>query len=1256
MTSRADPVANNAFLIAPIVVDVLCLDAPISVNGPMTNFSRLPYFDGQRSVNADRPYLSETVVEPALSNTSMTLATGAHLHWTLPKILTQSSDEHEDSLSYPAVPTVWLVRRHLADGSEKSWIVESDYLHPASSGSVHNSISFPVHADQNKAEQPYRYVGRAYSTDKLDELDRPEESDYLPELTATGYGDLSFAAFYPNCHSVFGFYDETPPSKLAGSRYEIFGWYRRADKDFCATKAFRNTLRNITVENFQKNYGWNLNQAELELLAANSVQQIRMVCRGQIVLGNKPATQNLALQAAAKKPKGHKVAIGHTASEALSALLAAHSARNLKAPQKRVAQNEVEDQLELLTLFGAMQGRDIDIEPKFKEARHSKGFSARRSGVRWTLSPAHTTGQKGARANAADAIGLDAVDIDSTLNNPSSAARYLNRLNELEERVEQLSSRLNEERTLLFASWCKYMTAAYPPSDQRSDFPDPDQIKMFIEDRLSRQFSTQENRTYQTTLNNLATAKSDRDRVKNRLAKAILDVKKDQVSPSLRSIAAPRYWTPNEPVLLLTGDGVNVGRRFLHDTSVTAKVVIASAEPLGLCLDGLFDEKLTNTSPTVETQPWNPMMLEWDLEFVPIGELDNNIAPTHRRFNKNFIRSYCRLGTTGPELHYRKHHKTYGLSRYTGRSYLSANADALLEAAINTFIEHRTLEPYLTAHPKEKKQADFFKTFRHKIEEWYLAKHSDTDEFTSQVIKLSRELQNLGPTLAQSLSGFNAALLGHKQLLQLQVADPLGFPSYRVFAKKVADAVLRNNRVAPIPLNDFNPIRTGSLELLHLHLIDSFGRRLELDEALKTCIASDAMIHPDESNTVSLPPRLIPPAKMSVRWIANAQSPVKSSDSTNQESNSLACTSPVCGWLVPDRLNNALLIYHQDGGTVGMLDSHGNQHAAPSIDGSTTEGSKSIDPCLENAIKWLRSSDQSGHSVIPTMVAAIDKAMEVIDPAGFAAHEALAMLVGRPLAIVRVSLNIDAMGPLPINHDWNIFRQQLDQASNGNINASADGSDDGLSTVCFPIRVGEHAQLDDGVVGYWVEDDKGRFVDAKGSIKKNELPPFYAPQTDAVGDINNASPVRFYGKNSEGDFGLDLSLNSGKKYLTMLFDPRAHLHVTSGILPTKRISLPSTFYTNALSKIAISIRIAPIMTPRYDPVTGKAATKVHVPAPDDPEFEWGWATKDNKNAWNFVDHVEPATTDASFNGPQELQDGWLTLKPKTTVAKGHTKS
>ena len=84
--------------------------------------------------------------------------------------------------------------------------------------------------------------------------------------------------------------------------------------------------------------------------------------------------------------------------------------------------------------------------------------------------------------------------------------------------------------------------------------------------------------------------------------------------------------------------------------------------------------------------------------------------------------------------------------------------------------------------------------------------------------------------ISQALSGFNNTLLMQHQTLQLPVTDPLGFTDYQAFTNTtVRNLIGDNTNVAPLPLNDFLPIRSGAMRLLKLRIIDSFGQVKTID-------------------------------------------------------------------------------------------------------------------------------------------------------------------------------------------------------------------------------------------------------------------------------------------------------------------------------------------------------------------------------------------------------------------------------------------
>lgn len=193
-------------LLVPIHLDVLYLAYNQSSVEAMANFTRLPYSDGQREFNPDVAYISEEIISPSFQNKNLNLKAGLHLHWSLPDALTKALHDSTRS-TFPAVPNRWLISRRNNGVMEKQWIVESDYLYPPGFGSDIGSVNFPISTDKiDSSGQPYRYLGRKMPFSAWSQKD--PEAEYLDKLTAVGYGEPTFAAFYPNCDSVFGFYDD----------------------------------------------------------------------------------------------------------------------------------------------------------------------------------------------------------------------------------------------------------------------------------------------------------------------------------------------------------------------------------------------------------------------------------------------------------------------------------------------------------------------------------------------------------------------------------------------------------------------------------------------------------------------------------------------------------------------------------------------------------------------------------------------------------------------------------------------------------------------------------------------------------------------------------------------------------------------------------------------------------------------------------------------------------------------------------------
>src|ERR1700674_277842 len=242
----------------------------------------------------------------------------------------------------------------------------------------------------------------------------------------------------------------------------------------------------------------------------------------------------------------------------------------------------------------------------------------------------------------------------------------------------------------------------------------------------------------------------------------------------------------------------------------------------------------------------------------------------------------------------------------------------------------------------------------------------------------------------------------------------------------------------------------------------------------------------------------------------------------------------------------------------------------------------------------------------------------MVDPPGGQGDHDLAVLIGRPLAMVRAQLQFELFGRPALNQSW---RDTLLTA--------AVGADAGLTTFSFPIRLGSTELLDDGLIGY-----------------------FGAPSTDPhIGDtytIFNAvhpstggtSPyVKAVAPGNYLQLPFDYPAYT-KKNLTLLLDPLAKVHATTGILPTAKLKLPAQFYASALARIAVTFRTGPVLT---QPDT------IRLPFPAEQHGTWAWIRRTGTGATDWeIEPIIAANAQARLeNTPPHLIDGWLQFSPRT---------
>jgi hypothetical protein len=462
--------------------------------------------------------------------------------------------------------------------------------------------------------------------------------------------------------------------------------------------------------------------------------------------------------------------------------------------------------------------------------------------------------------------------------------------------------------------------------------------------------------------------------------------------------------------------------------------------------------------------------------------------------------------------------------------------------------------------------------------------------------------------------------------------------------------------IATVPLAEINfgPLRSGFLQVDSLTIVDVFGQQMTLgtvplnpvNNTLQTIAALS--LQPRSGDTANqdkifLPPRLLVPTRLWFRWLSALHDNNLSGDFV--EMNSHPATSPVCGWVLPNHLDNSLFFYDASGAAVG---SFGIEHGVvtyrtragnqlnPASDLATDIGPQAGPPTVNPHLAtfmWYINGRTAGF--LSDLMVAIQNSDAFINPANYSQDANLAVFIGRPLAITRAVLSMETSGGLlPLSQaDYSSgdpFPQDVanDRYAYGMRQPFSSAN---LGGVQFPVRLGELANLDDGLVGYLIES-------AGSSPGGNPYDTLYSAAAAAGGANGVEQPT----PNT-----IQLTLNTAPLVLTMLVDPRADVHATTGVLPVSQLEIPPDQYSQAMSNLAMTFFTNPVLC-GY-PAAGDPAQGLVIPLPHESGYSWQWITPGAPGS-AMPDPItlkaEAATDFATYSySPQMLLEGWLKLFP-----------
>ena len=335
----------------------------------------------------------------------------------------------------------------------------------------------------------------------------------------------------------------------------------------------------------------------------------------------------------------------------------------------------------------------------------------------------------------------------------------------------------------------------------------------------------------------------------------------------------------------------------------------------------------------------------------------------------------------------------------------------------------------------------------------------------------------------------------------------------------------------PIDRDYFFPVRAGALRLVNLYIVDTFGETRKLFDStgsmaqMPTIISSVTLPPPPLDYHTSFSPRLVQPARLNFDW--------QPADS--------AASGPVCGWIVANFLEKSFAVFSASGAPLGALESvlpalgektiksNVTFHWRP-IPGSTLAVEKIGNKRLRNFVGLVTTFTADEGQAFLELVDLVLRRTEARVPAE---DPAMAVLLGRPLALVQASLDLEIQG-LPAGY-WKTDGDALKFET------------EDFEKLSVPVRLGGMSLPSDGLVGYLLENGDCFFASegATRRLGKNSHINYDQALTVAFKPTPTPTPKP-----------TPTPTDNPPSSLTLLMDASARVHATTGILPRHFIQLP----------------------------------------------------------------------------------------------------
>ncbi|CAH9063967.1 hypothetical protein PSECIP111951_03013 [Pseudoalteromonas holothuriae] len=1244
ITNTPAPLWNGPRFEVPVSIEALMIGEPNRFDGNGNNVLwadiAVNYKDVRKGGDGGFP--------APFARRSEAPGTGVHLHWTLPKSLRSGLQLPSSDVIFPSVPDRWLILRSLVDESGETiehtaWILESNFVGSLSDGGTN---AFP----EDGLDSEVTYLGK-----RFDFPGWQESGNKGISLKAIAPGDLGFAAVYDNVTNVFAFFDDMQGAATGKYSYSVVGWYADSTQDILynqITDEGKETPWQIQEQwsELMQVLGWktyNLDTAKSDWEAWKTSHHITgsTPFPEQVVL---PAQSlyhglifNVDWQGPGQSydtgvPTGHPtIAIGNSPVESIAAWLA-----------DTMNQPESERLLNALNLDYIYDFTSNHV--RFEEKMHNNEFFGLSAGKLWQVSNKHD--QSSGSGDMSVLLSRENTDALTVLND---AQRELNSVQQHKASAE----------TELFA--CGWKINRVSPFDSA--------LLEQVQDAIDALMATIKSNEKQIT--------ALQDKIKKQYDDLDSNLANDLF---LEQIEAPRFYQASDPVLMIANAASNrklsgagsadngatlIGRftgQNMTSLTVTAqlqqgsKTVVFDQAMLAKYVSfpttvGLPKEMQDLWTESLLVNTNNATLLAiWffkNLDIVPssgqvpklaesIKEQQSKIwnASVHAAFDQVAMTALAKFNGVVPEKTsvqeweppWSPLYFDWEVQWYPG----AENSDDVLEhwsygeidfewpakQAINT-------ANHISLQGRTLMNAQVINGLYDKLTKFV----GNSSEFNQLPINQQNELKEMIESikdydvLTQSLGGFaNQMILRNPTLI-----NPLYSKTNQSLNKQLAEInQMTDGQQHWLPMVDtvtdnlpFSPFRSGHFIFKRFWVIDSFGRYLSAGDAgALTPIRAETVATPGgegNKNYVQITPRWNQPARLNFNLL--------DANNDNVISNSSELTSPICGWVLSNHLDDALMVYNANGDLLGQVqavtrdnDTGLRWDPVPGKNFPYGQPPQIENEHLRDLINALLAKGANDAGVLHQLLSVIDATLWQTDGLGKRQHSNLSVLVGYPLAVVRAKTSVGLMGSPAYDQNWS---------------QTGKHNDDELLKVKFPVRVGDSGIKQNGVMGYFADNHYEQFNAVYGyqaghnSVRMQ----MKGAQLEAGLSANNylnTEPLLHLPPDGSTDSPTEV-------LLTLLVDPRGEIPIASAATPLKEIFLAPGPVARAMENIVITFRTGPILV---------EPEQIRMPLPGQVEGKWSWIHRTGVTLWQEQDKIWTQQDTASFNdNPPILQQGWLKL-------------